>query len=200
MKRISVVGTVSIAVLVIFALAWAFREHFQSASQLYLDTVAPMAGSEREVYSRPRQVWTDIVRAFDKSGLVGHGTGTASLGLQYILGIDPYIDNVGLYEIEGGIACVLWEWGIIGLLVWFIWTLSFMREIFRAGSLLRGTSYEGLGRGVVLFVFFILFPWFFMGMQVFQNYTNQAFLWFSSGVLFRLSEWVPRPNAEGAAS
>jgi hypothetical protein len=51
---------------------------------------------------------------------------------------------------------------------------------------LRHTRFYWLAVAVTLYAFFLLFPWFYLGMQVYQQYVAQAFLWFLVGMVFRL--------------
>ena len=43
---------------------------------------------------------------------------------------------------------------------------------------------------IAICIFAILFPSFFMGMQIYQNYLTQAFLWFLIGMLFRFPHFI----------
>lgn len=156
--------------------------------RFYVDTLSPTSASfsvDRELTTRPVTYWKSIVYAFRSGALLGHGTGTASLGLQYVYGAEKS-EEAGIYFVEGGYAAVLWEWGVIGLGLWLWWSLVLIREVFVKVALLRGTPYYWLGMNIGLYAFFILFPWFFMGMQIYQNYVTQVFLWLAIGILFKL--------------
>lgn len=139
-----------------------------------------------ELGTRLASSWRDILRAFQSSGLIGHGTGTASLGLQYIASYWGGWGNPALYNVEGGYASVIWEWGIVGLVLWLLWSVFLLMKLIGTVRKLRPTPFYWLAISVTLYSFFQLFLWFYLGIQVYQQYVAQAFLWFLAGVVFRL--------------
>jgi len=166
-------------------LGLVFRERFEFDSRYYVETMNP-ASYNSVLGLRSADYWNDITRAISSGGLIGHGTGTASLGLQYVYDVDPYTDGRSLIWVEGGYAAVLWEWGLIGLILWLWWSVTLMWKLVQKIVGLRGTPLYWLSIGIVLNAFFTLFAWFYLGMQIYQNYTTQAFLWFTIGLLFNL--------------
>lgn len=138
--------------------------------------------------------------ALQRSGFTGHGTGTASLGQHYLFDIDPVAEaekygaiNTKYYEnvpVEGGFSSVVWEWGAIGLAVWFWWTIALIVHQVRAVRILKGTRFYSLGLGILLWSFSYLFPLTFMGVQIFQDYIANAYFWMSVGILFRLRDFA----------
>jgi len=175
--RVAVGVGLGVAVAVVF-----FPERFSAAYHLYSESLNPNR-PDAEITSRPGGYWQDIVRAF---GLVGHGTGSASLGLQYVAKLDP---QAGLRPtVEGGYASVLWEWGIVGLVIWLWWSVRLLRRLWAAKSKLVGSPYYMYGFSIFLYAFFILFAWFYLGLQIYQNYVTQAYLWFLAGAAFKLPQ------------
>jgi hypothetical protein len=168
-----------------------FPLRYQAVFDFYQKTINPTS-QYSEFETRPRSYWGDIVKAFQSSGLTGHGTGTASLGLQYIASyrtgqvIDVHNDRTGVYNTEGGYASVLWEWGVVGLCLWLLWTTLLLYKLIQEVRRLRHTRFYWLAVAVTLYAFFLLFPWFYFGIQVYQQYVAQAFLWFMVGMVFRL--------------
>jgi O-antigen ligase len=139
------------------------------------------------LFTRPVQYWKDTVFAFNESGLFGHGTGTESLGLPYLYHIDLYEDfDTGLYRVEGGYASVLWEWGVVGLILWLLWTSAVVWGLARQSRLLKGTGWYAMVVCTTIYALFLLFPWFYMGLNFYQQYVAQAYLWFMIGVVYRL--------------
>jgi len=175
--RLAVGVALGVGVAVVF-----FPERFSAAYHLYLESLNPgRAGAEVNV--RPGSYWQDIVKAFN---LLGHGTGSASLGLQYVAKLDPQAELRP--TTEGGYAAVLWEWGIVGLVIWLWWSVRLLRRLWVAKSKLVGSPYYMYGFSIFLYAFFILFAWFYLGLQVYQNYVTQAYLWFLAGVAFKLPQ------------
>jgi len=182
----SLVGA-ALAVIVILAfLIKASPERFSAAWNYYSTTLSP-SSSEGELFTRPVQYWKDTVFAFNESGLFGHGTGTESLGLPYVYHMDLYEDfDSSLYRVEGGYASVLWEWGIVGLILWLLWTSAVVWGLARQSRLLKGTGWYAMGVCTTIYAAFLLFPWFYMGLNFYQQYVAQAYLWFMIGIVYRL--------------
>jgi hypothetical protein len=61
-----------------------------------------------------------------------------------------------------------------------------MREGWRAVRTLRRTPLFPLGCAILWFLFLLLFPLTFAGMQPYENYVLNAYFWLLTGVLFRL--------------
>jgi hypothetical protein len=161
-------------------------DHLLAVYRFCIETLSPLA-RETELAWRPSVYWQDIVKAARESGLVGHGTGTASLGLQYVYDLDyMYADQLYPYAIEGGYAAVLWEFGLVGLAVWLWWTTRLVIASVETTRVLRGSRFYWIGISLSIFIFCFLFPYFFLGMQVYQNYVINAYHWFLCGLLFRL--------------
>jgi hypothetical protein len=167
-------------------------DRLEAIYRFCVETLSPLA-RETELAWRPAVYWQDIVKAVRESGIIGHGTGTASLGLQYIYHLDyMYADQLYPYAIEGGYAAVIWEGGLLGLAVWLWWTLHLLVAAVRTTRALRGSSFYWMAVALSTFVFCYLFPYFFLGVQVYQNYVINAYHWLLCGLLFRLPAWGDR--------
>jgi len=161
------------------------------------ETLSPVA-RESEVTWRPQVYWTDILVALRESRAFGHGTGTASLGLTYLYGLDDFYSGAtwSPYRVEGGYASVIWEWGIVGVGLWIWWTLALIWVAGRTARRLAPSRFFGLAVALVLFLALLHVPYFFLGMSVYQNYVNNAYHWFLVGMLFRLPKLAGgRPEA-----
>jgi hypothetical protein len=181
LARLAATVVVALAVFALFQ-----PERVQAIYQFCVETLSPVA-RETEWTWRPRAYWGDILSSAKSSGLFGHGTGTASQGLQYIYGLDyMYADNAYPYQIEGGFAAVIWEFGLLGLVVWVWWTASLVYASFQTAAELRGGRFYWLALAVSVFVFCFHYPYFYLGMPVYQNYVTNSYHWFLCGLLFRL--------------
>ncbi len=174
-------------VLALVGLALVRPERLIALYRFCVETLSPIA-RETEVSWRPKVYWRDILFAIQESRVFGHGTGTASLGLQYLYGLDYFYqgETGSLYRVEGGYASVIWEWGGIGVAFWLWWTAVLVFAAARTAWRLEGSRFFGPAAALALFLALLHFPYFFLGLPVYQNYVNNAYHWFLCGLLFRL--------------
>jgi hypothetical protein len=202
-RNFSVPRLLLIAAVGLYLMSAFFPQRFGDIFDFYDRTINPNS-QYSELRSRPEGTWSAIISAYKSSGLIGHGTGTASLGLQYIKSYETgqEIENVyeagqkstRFYNTEGGFSSVLWEWGGVGLALWLFWSILLMVKLVQKVRELRFTRYYWIAVAVALYSFFLLFAWFYLGMQVYQQYVAQSFLWFMVGVVFRLPQLATRSD------
>jgi hypothetical protein len=157
---------------------------FQSRLAWYRETLDPRS-AQNEWAFRLESYWGSTVSGVELGGLVGQGTGTESLGKQYLYGGEEQ-SPAGLYQVEGGYASVAVEWGVVGLFLWTAWSLAWTRRQWRAVQAARGTPLAAAGLVMFGWMLFFLFFGFFGGLQGFQNYLANAYFWLLSGVIFAL--------------
>jgi hypothetical protein len=155
--------------------SWAFYSETlsptSSASELQNRTWAYPLDNLKTALQHPR--W-----------LYGDGTGTASLGMQYvakILGQPP----IGFW-VENGWGTLILEMGILGPILWIIWTCSLLYFSWKIVRQLRWTIYFPVALSIFWYAFLLLVPLSYNGMPPYQNYVMNAYLWLLIGVLFRL--------------
>jgi len=122
----------------------------------------------------------------------GYGTGTASLGTQYVaraLGESPL--NIG---VENGWGVLLLEMGIPGPLLWFAWTAPLLLYSWGVVRQLRNTIHFPLALSIFWYAFLVLVPFTYGGIVHYQNYVTNAYLWVLMGVLFRLPQLAHVPQ------
>jgi hypothetical protein len=122
----------------------------------------------------------------DPDWAVGHGIGTASLGLQYvtrILGVPA--PNIG---VENGYGTLILEFGVLGLVLWLAWTLSLIVSVYKLLLKLRGRRTFPVALSISWFAFLLLFPFTWGSMVMYQNFVLNAYLWLLVGILFRLPQ------------
>jgi O-antigen ligase len=114
----------------------------------------------------------------------GFGIGTASLGVQYVSRImhapPMYIGVVN------GYGDIVIEMGIVGLALWLVMSLAVIFTCWRVVRKLKGSPWFPLGFVIFWFAFLLLFPFTFNGLQPYQNFVLNAYLWLLVGILFRL--------------
>ena len=128
--------------------------------------------------------------------LYGDGTGTASLGMQYVAKVlgQPPIN----FWVENGWGTLILEMGILGPILWIAWTTSLLYFSWKVVRQLRETAYFSLALSIFWYALLLLVPFSYNGMAPYQNYVMNAYLWLLIGVLFRLphlardSQRVPR--------
>jgi len=186
-KRVGRVVTLGVTAvgLALVALLVFYPEALGARWSWYSETIAPWS-SESELAWR---IWgypvANFLGAFTYPGwLMGYGIGTSSLGVQYVTGLlglpDPGI------AVESGYGTLILELGIVGAVLWLLWTVALMREGWGIVRRLRGTSLFPVGFAILWFAFLLLFPQTFGGIQPYQNFVFNAYLWLLTGILFRL--------------
>ena len=155
----------------------------------YYETIAPWSPTSELSW----RIWSypigGLLGAFTFPGWpLGYGIGTSSLGVQYVTGLLglPAAD----IAVESGYGTLILELGIVGPALWLLWTAALVRNGWRTVRRLRGTRLFPLGFAILWFLLLLLFPFTFGGMQPYQNYVLNAYLWLLSGVLFRLPTMV----------
>jgi hypothetical protein len=169
---------------------------FSSRAEFYSSTLDPNAetnewGFRWENYSN------DTIRGISLGGFFGQGTGQESLGKQYIHGGEGN-DPIGLYQVEAGYGSVAIEWGIVGLVLWVSWSLAWLVRMLSSTRRALGDRVAAFGIVVTAWFFFLMFVAFFGGIANFQNYINNVFLWFLSGMVFAMP--AIRSRASGRVS
>lgn len=184
-------GTLLVAVF-FFPQAIGARWSFYSET---LNPNSPTQELTNRVQDYPLQ---EFEKAFTQDGWVfGRGIGTASLGVQYVsrwLGQRPVN-----YGVESGYGNIMLEFGVFGLFLWLLWTVALLLSAWRIVRKLRATSYFPLAFAIFWFALILLFPMTYGGIDSYENYINNAYLWLLIGILYRLPSLASEP-AEGNAS
>jgi hypothetical protein len=165
---------------------------------LYFDTLSPTsthselrfravdypANAIESMFGQPNWKW-------------GNGTGVASLGTQYVVrafGVPKlYVGG------ESGYALLIAEFGLLGPVVWTIWTVSVFIAGWKVVKRLRQTPFFPIGFAIFWYVFMLLGPFTFQGLNGYQNYLTNAYLWLIIGILFRLPSLLSETRALATA-
>jgi hypothetical protein len=134
----------------------------------------------------------NLMGAFGGNWILGNGTGINSLGLQYVsryLGEPP-----PEYAVESGYGGLDVEMGVLGPILWVVWVGVLLWQGWKIVRSLRATVYFPIAfaiwwyavEGLVLLMYF--------GMQSYQDYVNNAYLWLFVGVLYRLPKLAEMPQ------
>jgi hypothetical protein len=152
----------------------------------FYDTMSPTSENS-ELGAR---VWDYPIGGFESAfqdghWLFGQGTGTASLGTQYVAELlnTPRIAPTGA---ESGFGTLVKEMGIAGLVAWLVFAASLLSHAWKAVKQTRQTSYFPLALSIFWYAFILLLPLTYIAISPYQNYVTNAYFWVLIGVLFRL--------------
>jgi len=179
-RRILIMVALSLTAVILI-----FPDEAGNRIALYAETLLPSSPAY-EVSSR---TWdyplANLLSTFDQPNwLLGNGTGTASLGVQYVsklIGQRP--PQIGAEE---GYGQLILEMGIIAPFVWILWTAALLYCSLRVVRQLRGTRFFPIAFAIFWYAFLLLYPLTWAGLPPYQNYVTNAFLWLLVGILFRL--------------
>ena len=114
----------------------------------------------------------------------GYGIGTMSLGGQYvarIFHVQPPTTGV-----ESGFGNIILEMGIVGLALWFIMSTAICVSAWKVVRRLKGSPWFPLAFMIFLYSFLLLIPMTYGGLQAYQDFILNAYMWLLLGILFRL--------------
>lgn len=180
--RVLVPAGVVLALLLVL-----YPEALEARWAFYYETIAPWSSRSELAYRLADYPLSNFFGAFAQPNwLLGNGIGTASLGVQYVVGLlgaePPQV------AVESGYGVLLLELGILGPLLWLAWTGALVWSGWRVVRRLRGTPLFPIGFAILWFTFVLLFPLTYGGIQPYQNFIFNAYLWLLVGILFRLPE------------
>ena len=166
----------------------------------YAETLAPTSSATELQYRAIDYPLGNLQKVFEhEKWPYGYGTGTASLGLQYVSRLLG--QTAPQVWVESGWGVLIAEMGIIAPFLWIFWSAVLLYYSWRVVKQLRQTSYFPVALSIFWYAFLLLVPFTHMGMQPYQNYVMNAYFWLLVGVLFRLphlaraSQTVPAPVA-----
>ena len=152
---------------------------------VYYETLSP-SSSASELTNRARDYpIQNFLYAFDYPRWpYGYGIGTTSLGVQYVSRIFHEKNTIG--GVESGFGALVVEMGIGGLALWLVMAFSILIAAWRVVRKLRGSPWFPLAFIIMWYAFLLLLPMTFAGMQAYQDFILNAYLWLLLGILFRL--------------
>lgn len=169
----------------------AFMLIFPAAASSRLGFYSQTLFPSSSAYELGARSWTypmtELAKAFSgRHWIVGNGTGTDTLGAQYVSQfLKEPMPNVA---VEEGFGQLIAEMGIVAPLLWILWAAITLRACWKIASSLKGTRFFPIAIAIVWYVFLLLFAMSYMVLDAYQNYVNNAFLWLLIGILFRLPE------------
>lgn len=162
------------------AIVLVFSERVRTIVNFYQET---LADPESGVRSRA-EVNLAFLQLDAETWLFGHGTGSASFGIQYIV---PDVE----FSIEGGYAAMVWELGFLGLAFYLALALQVSRVFLVPPPGLAPTSWRPLSAALGSLVLLSLWVLNLLGASL-QQYVVAIPLWLFTGVVLGLRS---RPEA-----
>ncbi len=183
-----------VAALAFAALLLLFPKQAGSRVDFYTQTLLPDSSSYQlgsRIGSYPLANFLDVFKG--PNWLMGNGTGTATLGFQYVAKLlGQHTPNVG---VEEGFGSLIAEMGILAPILWVLWAGALLHYSWSIVRHLRGTRFFPLALAIWWYAFLLLFVFMWGSLTAYQNYLNNAYLWLLVGILSRLPSLLANPPA-----
>jgi O-antigen ligase len=171
--------------LVIVVLAVIFPEQMASRFAIYSETLSPYStASELAFRTRDYPLKNFLDALSTPHWPYGYGTGTASLGIQYVARILK-APGTGV-SVENGYGQLVVEMGIVGLLLWISLGLSICLSAWKLVKQLRGSPWFPMAFAFFWFAFMMFFPIGYNTLTFYQDFLVNAYLWILVGMLYKL--------------
>lgn len=187
-----IVGALGLAAVVL-----VFPRKAGSRIAFYSETLMPSSSA----YVLTDRAWDyparNFLDAFKGHWVIGSGTGTASLGAQYVsglLGQPP--PNVW---VEEGFGELIVEMGILAPLLWLLWSGAVLYYSWKVVRSLRGTRFFPLAIGITWWAFLLLLPMTWGALSAYQDFLCNIYMWLLLGILYRLPEIAANSSVQPAA-
>lgn len=173
-----------IALAVILLLA-TYPEALMGRLAVYTETLSPYSSASELAYRTNDYPTQNFLKAFSyPQWPYGYGMGVTALGIQYIARF--FHIKSAVEGVESGYGELVIELGIVGLLLWLLWTGAAVLGCARIVRRLKGSSYLPIAFVICWYTTVLLFPYTFAGIQAYEDFVMNAYLWLLLGVLFRL--------------
>jgi len=162
-----------------------FPEQVSSRFAIYNETLSPYSTASELAYRTREYPLRNFMAAFDTPRWAyGYGTGTASLGIQYVARI-LHAPNIGV-SVENGYGQLVIEMGIVGLILWLTLGFSICLSAWKIVKQLRGSPWFPIAFVIFWFVFLVFFPVGYNSIAFYQDFLVNAYFWILVGILYRL--------------
>jgi hypothetical protein len=122
----------------------------------------------------------------------GYGIGTAPLGTQYVARF--FKAKLIGFGVESGFGTLVVEMGVLGLILWLVMSTAIVVSAWKIVKKLKGSPWFPLAFVIFWYALVLLFALTFAGMQAYQDFLMNAYLWLLLGILFRLPTLSPSHN------
>lgn len=171
--------------LAIVALAVIFPEQVASRFAIYSETLSPYSTASELAYRTRDYPLKNFLAAFSTPRWpYGYGTGTASLGIQYVARI-LHAPRTGV-AVENGYGQLVIEMGVFGLVLWLVLGAAICFSAWKIVRKLRGSPWFPIAFVIFWLAFMLFFPVGYNTLGSYQDFLVNAYLWISLGILYRL--------------
>jgi hypothetical protein len=171
--------------LAMIILSMVFPEQVGSRLAIYSETLSPYSTASELAYRTRDYPLRNFLAALNTPRWIyGYGTGTASLGTQYVARI-LHAPRTGI-SVENGYGQLVIELGIFGLILWIILGASISISAWRIVKQLRGSPWFPVAFVIFWFAFLIFFPMGYNSLTFYQDFLVNAYFWILIGILYRL--------------
>jgi hypothetical protein len=169
------------------ALSTVFPKEVDSRLAIFSETLSPTSPTSELVERSKDYPWRNFMAAFDDERWpYGHGIGTSSLGIQYVMRIMKAAPlQIG---VENGYGQLVLELGIVGLILWIVLALAICASCWTVVKSFRGSPWFPLVFSIFWYAFLLLIPMSYYSFIAYQDFVMNAFLWVLLGILFRLND------------
>ncbi len=173
---------IALAIVLVFI---AFPDELLSRVAIYQESLSPNSSA----YELTHRGWTypmdNFLAAFNyERWPYGYGIGTTSLGGQYVARIFKVTPVAA--GVESGFGALVLEMGIGGLILWLAMSVAILVAAWKVIKKLKGSPWFPLGFVIFWYAFVMFFPATFAGIQAYEDFLLNAYLWLLLGILFRL--------------
>jgi hypothetical protein len=171
--------------LAVITLSVIFPEQVNSRLAIYSETLSPYSTASELAYRTREYPLRNFLAAFETPRwMYGYGTGTASLGIQYVSRI-LHAPPTGI-GVENGYGQLVIEMGIVGLLLWLILGAAVCLSAWKIVVQLRGSPWFPVAFVIFWFAFVLFFPMGYNSLAFYQDFLVNAYVWILIGILYRL--------------
>jgi len=179
-QRVVLLG--GLAVVILSAI---YPEEVNSRLAVYSETLSPYSPANELALRTREYPMRNFLAAFDTPRwMYGYGTGTASLGIQYVARV-LHTPSTGI-SVENGYGQLVIEMGIVGLLLWLVLGASVVISAWKIVMQLRGSPWFPIAFVIFWFIFLVFFPMGYASLSFYQDFLVNAYLWILIGILYRL--------------
>jgi hypothetical protein len=163
----------------------AYPEAITSRLAVYQETLSPDSQANELAYRGWNYPVQNFLAAFNYDQWPwGYGIGTTALGGQYVARF--FHTRPPVSGVESGWGTLVVEMGIGGLVLWTVLTFSVLFSAWGVVRRLKGSPWFPLAFAIFWYAFMIFIPSMYGGMQAYEDFLLNAYLWLTLGLLFRL--------------
>jgi hypothetical protein len=178
-------------------LMFTYPEALMNRLAVYSETLDPRSPASELVQRTRDYPLANLEGAFQNERWpYGYGIGTASLGGQYVTRIFQVATPTE--GVESGFGCLVLELGIVGLGLWFVMSAAVLISAWKVVRKLKGSPWFPLAFMIFFYAFLLFLPFTFQGMQAYQDFVLNAYVWLLLGILFRLPKLAASAQATPA--